>query len=380
MSVSVRQYKGQVNVYRIVFDIGTDTTGQRRRTSEIFRGSESAAKRRGRHLLAKVEQGVYVARGPETFGAFIDAWWPAKSASVAPTTARGYRQMLDRYILPALATRPIQKITGSELSAIIGRLVKADHLPMADHTYVLLRVIFNAAMKQGAIGRSPLPGVERPRVERREMTVLSPADWQRMRDQLQESAPWTVRPMTILLTTGMRRSELCGLQWRDVELERAVLYVRRSYHVIDGRGIFKEPKSTRSRRAIALDVHSVKLLADQRADATRFAGMFGRKLAETAPVFANARGEPWSPDSLTAVWRRSAAAIGLPSHLHSLRHSSATLMLAAGVPIQLVSARLGHANAGFTLSVYAGFLPGAQAEAAEKLGALLNGHALPAGA
>ena len=114
--------------------------------------------------------------------------------------------------------------------------------------------------------------------------------------------------------------------------------------------------------------------------------MFGRAVAETDPVFANARNAPWPPDTFTDVWQGTAKALGLNVRLHDLRHSSATLLLAAGVPVQLVSQRLGHATAGFTMSVYAGVLPGADVAAAEKLAALLNGHkrqpvpALPAAA
>ncbi|MBI2964665.1 MAG: site-specific integrase, partial [Chloroflexi bacterium] len=171
-----------------------------------------------------------------------------------------------------------------------------------------------------------------------------------------------------------RRSEICGLQWSDVDFDRSLVYIRRSYHVVAGVEMYREPKSARSRRAIALDAYSLNILADQRADAERLAGMFGRPLAQNAPVFARANGRPLHPETITKAWVRVARALRLSVRLHDLRHSSATLMLAAGIPVQLVSQRLGHATAGFTLTQYAGVLPGAQVEAAEKLAALLNGH------
>ena len=367
--------------WRVFVSAGTDNQGRRVRVSERFEGSKTDAQRRGRAIASDLDAGRHIARGPETFAVFIASWWPSKAAAIAPTTARTYRNMLDIHVLPAIGARPLQKITGAELSGIVGRLASKGQLATADHVYVFLRLVFNAALRQGAIGKSPLRGVERPRVPRREIAVLSPDEWQRIRAYLQEQAPWGVRPLSLLLTSGMRRSELCGLQWRDVDLEHGRVLVRRSYHVIAGQAIYKEPKSDRSRRAIALDSHTVELLRDQRAEAESIASMFGRKVKDTDPVFANAQGAPWAPDSLTGLWRRAASKLGLPVKLQGLRHSSATLMLAAGVPVHLVSQRLGHATAGFTLSVYAGFLPGAQAEAAERLGALLNGHgsALPAG-
>jgi integrase len=100
---------------------------------------------------------------------------------------------------------------------------------------------------------------------------------------------------------------------------------------------------------------------------------------DDAPVFARLDGTPWPPDSISGVWQRVARNLGLKVRLHDLRHPMATIMLSMGVPTHEVSARLGHATAGFTLTTCAHVLPGAQAEAAERLAALLNGKpALPA--
>ena len=289
--------------------------------------------------------------------------------------------------MPALGQRDIQKLTGREISVTLGRLVGQGHARTAEATYHVLRIVLNAAIKQGALARSPLAGVAKPKVARRELTVLSPADWQRVREYLEARESWALRPLALALTTGVRRSELSGLQWRDVDFDRSLLHVRRAYHVLArGQGAYREPKYERSRRAIALDGHTVNLLRERRAEAERIAEMLGRAVAETDPVFANARNAPWPPDTFTDVWQGTAKALGLNVRLHDLRHSSATLLLAAGVPVQLVSQRLGHATAGFTMSVYAGVLPGADVAAAEKLAALLNGHkrqpvpALPAAA
>ena len=363
---------------------GTDPdTGKRVRIFERVPGTYRAAQTRLAAMRADVDSGRYVARRAETLSAFIESWWGAKRASIAPTTQRGYRRLIDTHILPAMGGKAIQRVSGADVSAMIGKLTAREKLRTAEQLYLVAGIIFNAAVKQGTIGRSPMAGVERPRPERRELHVLSADDWGRVREYLEKRESWTLRPLALLLTTGLRRSELCGLQWGDVDFARGLLYVRRSYHSLSTsfRG-YRKPKTAGSKRAIALDGHTLDMLRAHRADAVRTAEMFGRPLPDSAPLFTiNADGGPISPDSLTGAWRRIAKALGLNVRLHDIRHSSATLLLAAGVPVQLVSQRLGHASAGFTLSVYAGVLPGAQHDAAEKLAALLDGgrnrHALP---
>jgi integrase len=303
---------------------------------------------------------------------FVAAWWPSKEASVAPTTAREYRRLLDRVILPSLGKRPLQKISGSELSAILAQIVQRDARTMAEHVYVMMRILFNAAVKQGALGKSPLDGVERPRASRREMTVLSPDDWQRVLAYLQNHSSWALAPLTVLITTGLRRSELCGLRWGDVDFDRSLVLVQRSFHLIGGQPVYSAPKTVRSRRAVALDGATVGLLERHREDLKRSMELFGRRIRTTDAVFGRPDGSPFPPDTYSGLWARIREALGISIRLHDLRHSSATMLLAAGVPIQLVSARLGHSTAGFTLSTYAHSLPGQQEAAAEALSKMLS--------
>lgn len=359
--------------FRLWISAGRDDVGKYRRISERFGGSYRDAQRRLAALRADVDSGRYIARRKGTLAGFVEAWWPAKVASIAPTSARGYRQSLDSYILPSLGQRDLQKLSGAEISATLGQLTERGKFRSAEATYIVLKIVLNAAIKQGALARSPLAGVERPKVARRELTVLTPADWQRVREYLEARESWALGPLTVALTSGVRRSELSGLQWRDVDFEKGILHVRRAYHVLKGKpGFYREPKSERSRRAIALDARTVDTLRAQRVDAERTAAMFARKVADTDPVFARADNTPWPPDTFSGVWQRIAKTFGLDVRLHDLRHTSATLLLGANVPVQLVSQRLGHASAGFTLSTYAHVMPGAATEAAEKLAAILN--------
>jgi len=174
--------------------------------------------------------------------------------------------------------------------------------------------------------------------------------------------------MTLLLTTGLRRSELCGLQWTDIDLIQGSIAVNRTYHYIPGNRFFVgRPKTTRSRRVVVLDRNSRAMLVAHRAEAERVAQLLGREIQPFDLVFAREDETPWPPGSYSQLFRRTVRKLWIPARLHDLRHASATLLLSSGVPVRTVSDRRGRSDPGFTLRIYAHLLPNAQAEAAERL-------------
>ena len=371
--------------WRIFVSAGTGDNGRRRRVSEVVTGSRRDANRRLSELAQAIRTGAYAPNGAQqTLAQFVQEWWPSKAASLAPRTAEGYRKMLDSYVLPALGRKRIQRITSGDVSRLVGELVDRGTVTQAVHVHRFTKTLFNAAIRAGTVVGNPIGAVAQPRLPHREMQVIGPEEWQTVRDYLAERQSWALLPLTVAITTGLRRSEVLGLQWVDIDFERSVLTVRRTVHNIPGKGItIGHPKSHRSARAVALDQRTLAALAEHREQAKDAAGMLGRRFAETDFVFARVDGSPWRPDSLTHVWVRAAKACGVTGRLHDLRHTTATIMLSRGIPVRLVSERLGHASPGFTLSVYAHTLPGAQAAAAEDLARILAGErapeALPAG-
>lgn len=165
--------------------------------------------------------------------------------------------------------------------------------------------------------------------------------------------------------TGMRRGELLGLRWRDVDLDLATISVNRSLHCLrNGNLVFSEPKTPKARRLIAMTPSLATEL--RRYQATQEA----QRLLLTAPltdedlVFAHPDGTPINPNTVSPAFRKVANRAGLTLRLHDLRHSHATLMLKAGVHPKIVSERLGHATVALTLDTYSHVLPGLQEAAA----------------
>ena len=362
------------NGWRVYASRGTDSpTDKRVRICEVVHGSKRDAQRRLRAIQTELEQGSYVSKTAETLNQFVERWFPTKQASVSHTTATSYRNLLDKSILPVMGNKKVQQIDNMDIAAFLSSFVRRGKVSQAEHLWVFLRMMFKAAREMGAISHNPIRGVERPKVPKREMRSLSPREWMAVRDELAVSNPYNLAVLTTMITTGMRRSELCGLQWRDIDFDRSILHIRRAFHHVGGVSTYAEPKTTRSRRAIALDPGTVESLRYVRDHAALVASYYGRVLSDDSPVFSVDGSAPYSPDSISGMWKRVSKKLGIKARLHDLRHTAATLMLANGVPVGDVSDRLGHSTPGFTLTVYRHSVPGAQEEAAARLAGALNG-------
>ncbi len=223
------------------------------------------------------------------------------------------------------------------------------------------------------MAKSPVEGVERPQKQHREMAIITPREWRQIREYLESKGSWAVPAFTLLLTCGLRRSELVGLRWADLDLGRRLIHVQRSYHKLKGgQAVIRAPKSSRGRRLVAFDHHTASIMTDHRQHCVEQAGMLRRSMADDDYVFARQDGTPWPPDAYSQLWRRTMAALGIKCRLHDLRHSSASLLIAAGADVKLISARLGHASTAFTMDTYGHLLPGAQEEMAERLARMLD--------
>jgi integrase len=178
----------------------------------------------------------------------------------------------------------------------------------------------------------------------------------------------------LALLTGMRRDELLGLTWDDIDLERGALAVRRTLgHGKGGTWEIGQPKTKSGRRSIALPASCVAALRKHRAAQLALRLQLGIEWHARDFVFTNATGEPLHVNSLTNHFRRVIRASGVPTiRFHDLRHTCATLLLAEGVHPKIVQERLGHADITLTLNRYSHVTPGMQRQAADTLDAAIE--------
>jgi len=176
------------------------------------------------------------------------------------------------------------------------------------------------------------------------------------------------------LATGARPGELCALQWKDVDLQAQVLTVSKSLQRVGGEYRLAEPKTRASVRSIALPDEAVQALLRQKGQQALWRAEAGGSWQEWGLVFTTRAGAPLHRSTVLHTLARECQRLGLPAITpHSLRHLHASLLLAQGVAIPTVSARLGHANPSITLSVYSHAITGQDAEAALAIGRALTG-------
>ena len=172
----------------------------------------------------------------------------------------------------------------------------------------------------------------------------------------------------------LAHGELCGLRWGDVDLEAGALVVRCTLTSVDSQPVWGDVKTGRSRRRVALDHATVAVLRRHKATQLSQRVLLGAGWTDSGCVFTAVDGKPLHPDSAGQAFERAVKRSGLPRlGLHGLRHSHCTHVLVAGVDVKTVSARLGHASAGFTLDHYGHVILGSQEAAAAAVARLVGG-------
>lgn len=231
-----------------------------------------------------------------------------------------------------------------------------------------LSAILGKAVRWGYITSSPCGLAERPRAAQKEARYLDEEDARKLLTLLwSEPIKWRA-PITFDLLSGLRRGELLGLRWRDIDFEAQTITIRQTSNYTSGQGIYTgTPKTATSKRPLHLAPAAFTLLNEYRAwqDAQRIAlGDAWKGEEDDNRIFTRDDGQPMFPTALTQWFHKFVLRSELPSvSVHSLRHTYASLMLADGVPLVIVSGQLGHAKASTTADIYGHVIASAQAKA-----------------
>ena len=263
--------------------------------------------------------------------------------------------------------------TTADVDRLISRkLAEGSSISTARRTRSVLAQAIDQAVRWGWVGRNVATLARAPKSERVEGRTLSPEEARSFLATLKGHRLEVL--FTMMLATGLRRGEALGLRWDDLDTKRGVLRVQRQLQR-EGEGLItKEPKTTRSRRVVNLPTPLVKMLADHRRDQQRSADAIGPGWQDSGFIFVNSIGGPLDPRNLLRDFKKACADAGLGDwHLHELRHSAASLMLAQGVKLQVVSEVLGHSSIRMTADVYGHILDPDREQAASAMSDVLWG-------
>jgi integrase len=381
---------GSDYTWGFVVDIGDDPVTRKRRRR---RGGGFATRREAeaalREVLAKRDRGQLVKPTTITVREFlVDQWLPAMRMSIGPTTLEGYRGNIERYIVPRVGDLQLRALTPPRINQLYadvrenGRVIGTG--PLALKTVREVHVTLHRALEDAVrwdylegnpSDRATAPSATAARNERRRrIRTWSAAEVNAFatfieRHELHEL--WA-----LAASTGLRRSELLGLRWIDLDLERRLLSVRRVLVKVGGTAQFKDaPKSAHGFRTISLPPRVTQLLLKLRAwqaEQPRLQAI----PPEQALVFCRHDGDPWHPDHVSTTLRELVIASGLPRirPMQDLRHTHATLLIGeGGVNVKVVQERLGHHSHSFTADTYQHVIPGMDEAAASRFDALVFG-------
>jgi integrase len=288
-------------------------------------------------------------------------------ARVGVRTFRDYKTLLRLHIRPVLGSRLIGTISQVDLQSLYAQMFERGlSARTIEYTNAVLVSAFRQAVRWKMLAEDPCVGVDLPRVKHKEMETLSVEEYRRFLDVAEKSAWFPV----LALTTGMRPSEYLALKWTDIDWQRGTASVCRTIQVSGVEWTFDDTKRKRSRRIVKLQNFVLKALQGlkQAQESKRKEASFLR----SELMFVSASDLPLKQRVVKREFRRLLAVAGIrPIRLYDLRHTAATLGIAAGVSVKVISDQLGHASISFTLERYSQVLPSIQDEAAAKVEQLL---------
>lgn len=242
------------------------------------------------------------------------------------------------------------------------------------HYHRLISVVLQTAVEWQYIPANPAERVKPPKATNQEAEYLDDQQAIRLLELLQGQPIYYKTAVEVLLFTGMRRGELMGLVWSDIDFANNTITIQRSLQYLPEMGVFKdETKTKSSHRVIKVPSSAISSLRGYRTWQKMTFIKNGQPWNESCQVFVTQNGTPMHPDTLTSWFRDFIRTTDLPQiHIHSLRHTNATLQIANGVSVTTVAGNLGHSNANTTTKVYAHAIQSAAAASAEMMDNLLK--------
>lgn len=367
------------STWTYVIDLPPDpATGRRRQKSKGGFPTKRAAEEAMREAIARGASGTGATL---RLGEYLDDWLAAATPRLRETTAGGYRravvdisQGLGAVRLEDLTPLMIERLY-AELGRTGGRSGSGLSAKTIRNYHVTLRKALADAERLEVIDRNPASLAKAPTAVRPETPTWTSDELSEFLRSVADD-PWFAL-WVLLATTGLRRGEALGLRWSDIDLDRGAVSVSQSVTTVGSRVVVSAPKSDRSRRRLALDADTVGVLVAHREAHRRDRALIGSKPGRTDPVFAEPDGRPVHPDAVTQRFKTLVRRSGLPPLRgpHDLRHTWASLALAAGVHPKVVSDRLGHSTIAITIDTYSHAIPSLDADAAAQVaGRLFNSN------
>jgi integrase len=364
--------------YKAIVEVGAGE--RRKRRTKTFERKKDAKSWQA-NMLVDQEKGRYVSSASLTVADHMLDWLDnEKKPHIATTTYDNYKNRIKTYIIPEIGYIPLQELEPFHISRFMGYLRKNGSVRndggLSENTLKKIYVVLNSAMEKAVQWRlikyNPVQAIESPQPKKKEAKSMSFEEVQKLLDSVNDKFMHTFFSFAVL--TGMRKSEMLGLEWSEVDLENETVEVKKRLVVNQNsdQGIEHEEATKReaSRRIIAISSKLAKLLKSYKAYQAELRLQLAEEYNDQKEfVFCKPDGNHYYPPTITRKAKKAILIAGLSSEysLHTLRHTFATLQLKNGTDAKVIQEMLGHGNISTTMDIYSHVDIDMQKEAAKKL-------------
>jgi integrase len=350
-------------------------TGKRRqhwvRLSDDVK-SERAARKEEARLITEMAAGALIDPTKQRLGDFMEEWLTGIKPRLEARTIETYEGIVRRQILPHLGAVPLSKLTANQIRATLATLLESGRRDgkggldpaTVERVHSVLKQALQQAVDDERIGKNPAAKVKPPRPQRKEMIVLNEAEVALLLAAAEKTPTRTIPlhlAILLLATTGLRRNEALGLRWQDTDLERGLITVNQTLVQINGQGVRAKPtaKNDASRRTLKLPAVTVEALSRHREEQFARRQQLGEAYQDQGLILERGDGTPVRPTSFSNAVADVARAAGLPDiHVHSLRHSHISQLIAQRPDPKAIQMRAGHSKIQTTYNTYGHLFPG----------------------
>ncbi len=325
--------------------------------------------------LYQQQQGTLMTGPRQTVANFLTHWLEeTHKRNIRLHTYQNYQDLLRLHILPVIGHHQLQKLSPQHLETLYAKkLDEGLSEGVVQIMHAMLHKALDTAVLWNILPFNVCDKVTAPRQKRHEMQTLTPEQAQQFLKAAQEHR---LKALFVLaLATGMRKGEIAGLKWQDINMTYGTLHVRRTISYVNKIGIIEsEPKTEQGRRSIVLPAFAMEALKEHRLLQLEERLRAGELWQDHDLVFSTATGDYINPTStLLKIFKTILKKAGLPDmRFHDLRHSAATLLLSMGVHAKVIQELLGHSQISITMNIYGHVLPSMQQDAMEKMNSLLQ--------